>query len=133
MSRYTKSAGRRKYPGHRQRKLIKRLKAAPAPPMKHYEAGETIKESELVYVASRINGVVPNADAGSAQSEKAEGGRKLVYAASRIDGKVTVSISPEILKKTEGMHWHQRCAKIAAITGRPFTEINEELYGSKSN
>lgn len=78
-------------------------------------------------MASRIDGVVPPAGAGSAQLEKTEGGRKLVYAASRIDGKVTVSISPEILAKTEGMGWHQRIARIHALTSIPFADISKMM------
>jgi len=93
MSRYARMAGRKKYPGHRQRRVIKKLMAAPPPPIKHYEAGKTIKETELVCVGTKINGVVKSA------------------------------ISPEILKKTEGMGWHQRRAKIHALTGIPFADI----------
>ncbi len=59
--------------------------------------------------------------------------QRLVAVGTKIDGVVKSAISPEILAKTEGMPWHRRCARIAAITGRPFTEINEELNGRKPN
>jgi hypothetical protein len=56
--------------------------------------------------------------------------KTLVYAASRIDGETKVIISPEILKETEGMPWHARCARISALTGIPFVEVNEYVKQS---
>jgi hypothetical protein len=49
---------------------------------------------------------------------------------SRINGGVKLAISPEILKKAEGLPWHARVSRIAAITGKSFTEVNEILNKS---
>jgi hypothetical protein len=54
-------------------------------------------------------------------------GRRFVVAGSRINGEVKLAISPEILKKAEGLPWHARVARIAAITGRPFVEVRKAL------
>jgi hypothetical protein len=53
--------------------------------------------------------------------------RRLVAAGSRINGEVKLAISPEILKKTEGLPWHARIARISAITGKPFVVVREAL------
>lgn len=53
--------------------------------------------------------------------------KELVCVGSRINGVVKSAISPEILKKTEGLPWHARVARIAAITGMPFVEVNKAL------
>jgi hypothetical protein len=94
MTAYARMAGRKKYPGHRQRRVIKKLKATPPRPE---------PQSTLVAVGSKINGVVKSA------------------------------ISPEILAKTEGMGWHQRRAKIHALTGIPFAEIPKDIDGQNVN
>ena len=120
MSRYARLAGRRKHPGRKKGRVVPRVV------VKHYEAGETIKETEIVCAGARINGmrkfIVP-------PEPEAPGGadQRLVAVGSKINGVVKSAISPEILKQTEGMPWHRRCARIAAITGKPFTEVTRLL------
>jgi hypothetical protein len=75
-----------------------------------------------------------HADAGSPPSEKTIGGggapATLVAAGVRINGEVKSAISPEILKQTEGMPWHRRCARIHALTGVPFSEVKDYVKAS---
>ena len=58
MTTYAKSLGRRKYPGHRERKMALRATASPQPEIA-VNRGESA--TTIVAVGSRINGVVKSA------------------------------------------------------------------------
>lgn len=112
MSRYARKAGRRKHPNRHCCKMV--AVPMPAPP----PAGSP-QLSRSLLDKSKVG--IPQA------AEKKDCGGELVYAASRIKGKTSIAISPEILKKTEGMPWHARIARIHALTSIPFADINKAL------